>query len=61
MVHCRHLIRSGSSLGQRLVNWDELVYRVTMLVVILALVWLFVAPMPDHQPLVQFTHQVLVS
>jgi hypothetical protein len=43
------------------VNWDELVYRVTMLVVILALVWLFVAPMPDHQPLVQFTHQVLVS
>jgi hypothetical protein len=42
-------------------NWDDLVYRVTMLVVILALVWLFVAPMPNHEPLVNFTHRALVS
>lgn len=42
-------------------NWDQIVYRVTMLAVILALVWLFVAPMPGHAPLVQFTHQVLAA
>jgi hypothetical protein len=42
-------------------NLDELVYRVTLLAVILALVWLFVAPMPGHEPLVNFTHRVLVS
>jgi hypothetical protein len=42
-------------------NWDELVYRVTLLAVILALVWLFVAPMPGHEPLINFTHRALVS
>ncbi len=37
-------------------NWDEVVYRVTPLAVILGFiqVWLVFAPMPSGEPLVQF-------
>jgi hypothetical protein len=42
-------------------SWDELVYRVTMLAVILGLVWLVFAPMPNGAPLVQFVHQALIA
>jgi hypothetical protein len=42
-------------------NWDELVYRVTLLAVLLALGWLMLAPFSSHEPLVQFTHAALIA
>jgi hypothetical protein len=43
------------------VNWDEVVYRVTLLAVILGLVWLVFAPMPSGEPLVQLVHQAYIA
>jgi hypothetical protein len=42
-------------------NWDEVVYRVTLLAVILGLVWLVLAPMPSGEPLVQLVHQAYIA
>jgi hypothetical protein len=43
------------------VNWDEVVYRVTLLAVILGLVWLVFAPMPSGEPLLHLVHGVYVA
>jgi hypothetical protein len=43
------------------VNWDEVVCRVTLLAVILGLVWLVFAPMPNGEPLLQLTHGVYIA
>jgi hypothetical protein len=43
------------------VNWDEIVYRVTLLAVILGLVWLVFAPMPSGEPLVHLVHQAYIA
>jgi hypothetical protein len=43
------------------VNWDEVVYRVTLLAVILGLVWLVLAPMPNGEPLVRLVHQAYIA
>lgn len=42
-------------------NWDEVVYRVTLLAVILGLVWLVFAPMPSGEPLLQLVHQAYIA
>jgi hypothetical protein len=42
-------------------NWDEVVYRVTLLAVILGLVWLVLAPMPSGEPLVQLVNQAYIA
>lgn len=42
-------------------NWDEIVYRVTLLAVILGLVWLVFAPMPSGEPLVHLVHQAYIA
>jgi hypothetical protein len=42
-------------------NWDEVVYRVTLLAVILGLVWLVFAPMPNGEPLLQLVHGAYIA
>ena len=39
-------------------SWDDFVYRLITLVVVLGIAWLIFVPAPGHDPLVRFTHTI---